>query len=60
VNGFDLDHPLNVDECLRCGFVGFECICDPSRPARQPTAFEIERARQSRLTKSESQEGGCP
>lgn len=52
--GYDLDHPLHVDGCDRCAAPHWsQCICDPGRPNRQPTAAEIEAARQRRLTRAE-------
>lgn len=60
MSGFDLDNPLAVDDCLRCGFVGFDCICASRRPGWQPTGAEIERARQQRLTRAEHGKGIAP
>jgi hypothetical protein len=54
VNGFDLDNPLRVDDCERCGAVHWrDCVCDPDQVHRQPTHAEIERARASLLTRAE-------
>ncbi|MEO7033100.1 MAG: hypothetical protein ABI548_04615 [Polyangiaceae bacterium] len=54
MNAYDLDNPLRVDNCDRCGALNWrECICDSSRPFRQPTQIEIERARDERLTLAE-------
>ncbi len=56
---YDLDNPLKVDDCERCGAIDWRaCICDSSRPNRQPTAAEIERARTERLTRAEQAAGG--
>lgn len=50
----DLDTPApGADECQRCGLEVWGCVCDPSRPHRQPTAAEIEQARSERLTRAE-------
>jgi hypothetical protein len=47
-----IDHPfgdtIDVDGCQRCGEPWWGCICDPSRPFRQPTEAEIQRARAER------------
>ena len=52
--GFDLDHPLDVNGCDRCAAPDWrDCICDPSRPNRNPTPDEIEAARRERLTRAE-------
>lgn len=59
--GYDIDHPLAVDECLVCGFIGFDCICDPARPHRRPTPPEIEEARQRRSACTpQRHNGGTP
>lgn len=51
---YDLDNPLHLDNCERCEAVHWrDCICDSSRPFRQPTPAEIERARTARLTRAE-------
>ena len=61
MNGYDFDNPLRVDDCERCGAIDWrDCICDPSRPNRQPTAAEIEAARARRLTRAEAKNGGQP
>jgi hypothetical protein len=54
MDGYDLDNPLRLDNCDRCDAVYWrDCICDSSRPNHQPTAAEIERSRQQRLTRAE-------
>lgn len=57
--GYDLDHPLPLAECDLCG-LSWPCLCDPSRPNRRPTEAELDRARQTRLTRSEIEKGGQP
>lgn len=42
-----------ADECQRCGLEWWGCICDPSRPNRQPTEAEIHAAREARLVRAE-------
>jgi hypothetical protein len=52
--GVDLDHPLPIDDCPRCGAVHWrDCCCDPRRPQRVPTPDEVEAARRERLTRAE-------
>jgi hypothetical protein len=58
LQGVDLDQTPAVDECLACGFIGFDCICDPGRPHRRPTPEELERARLRRLARVELAEKG--
>lgn len=54
MTGYDLDNPLRLDSCDRCGATNWrECICDCNRPYRQPTAAELEAARRTRLTRAE-------
>lgn len=54
MTGYDLDHPLKLDSCDRCGAANWrECMCDCSRPYRQPTPAELESARRTRLTRAE-------
>jgi hypothetical protein len=51
-----LDHPfaaLADHGCDRCAEPWWSCICDPRRPYRQPTAAEVERARERRLARAE-------
>ncbi|MEO8905515.1 MAG: hypothetical protein ABI488_23610 [Polyangiaceae bacterium] len=51
---FDLDNPLRVDDCERCGSVHWrDCICDPSLQRGTPTDAEIEKGRAERLTRAE-------
>jgi hypothetical protein len=58
MDAFDLDNPLRVDDCQRCGATHWrDCICDSRYPNRQPTAAEIETARQARLTRAERATG---
>jgi DNA replication protein DnaC len=53
----DLDSPApGADECQRCGFNHFECLCSLRRPNRQPTVAEIERARERRRSASLDEE----
>jgi hypothetical protein len=57
--GVDLDSPLRVDDCERCGAVDWrDCVCDASRPHRQPTPDELELAREERLSLAERGRGG--
>ena len=54
MTGEDLDHPLPLDGCERCGAIDWvDCICSAARPFRQPTSAEIEAAREARLTRAE-------
>jgi hypothetical protein len=58
LSSYDLDQPLRVDDCVRCGAIDWrDCSCDPSRPNRQPTPAELEAARQARLTRTEREKG---
>ena len=40
-------------DCARCSEPWWSCICDPTRPRRQPTLEEIEAAREERLARVE-------
>jgi hypothetical protein len=42
-----------IDVCLVCGLEGWGCVCDPCAPRDEPTAEQIELARESRLTRAE-------
>lgn len=54
----DLENPLRVDDCARCGAVHWrDCICDPSRPHQVPTPDELEAARDERLSQAERGRG---
>jgi hypothetical protein len=46
-----------LDDCDRCSLPWHACLCDPSRPNRQPTAGEIEEAREQRLARAERGRG---
>lgn len=59
MTGEDLDNPLRVDDCPRCGAVHWrDCVCSPTKHSvRPPTPAEVEAARRSRLTRSEVERG---
>lgn len=44
---------LEEDGCPRCSEPWPTCLCDPSRPFRQPTEAEIVAARERRLARAE-------
>lgn len=46
------DRP-EVDVCLVCGLEGWGCVCDPCAPREEPTAEQLDLARESRLTRAE-------
>lgn len=57
MNAFDLDHPLRVDDCEVCGAVHWrDCTCTPG-VRREPTAEEVEFAREERLSRLEREAG---
>jgi len=50
----DLDHPLRLDDCERCGAVDWrDCVCDPCAPRTAPTPTAIQRSRALRLVRAE-------
>lgn len=56
----DLDTPLRVDDCERCGAIHWrDCVCDPSRPRFVPTPKQVEESRDERLTKAERERGAA-
>jgi hypothetical protein len=58
VNGYDLDNPLRVDNCDRCGAIHWrDCRCDPTHPRTPPTPEQIEAARRERLARAERARG---
>jgi hypothetical protein len=58
MNGFDLENPLRVDNCEQCGAIHWrDCVCDPTRPLRQPTEAELEVGREERLSRLERAQG---
>ena len=60
MNAIDLNNPLRVDDCDVCGAIHWrDCVCDPTRPFRQPTEAEIEAGREERLSRLERQTGGA-
>jgi hypothetical protein len=42
-----------IDICLVCGLEGWGCVCDPCAAREEPTAEQLEFARESRLTRAE-------
>ncbi|HEX3852191.1 MAG TPA: hypothetical protein VHW01_14575 [Polyangiaceae bacterium] len=42
-----------IDICLVCGLEGWGCVCDPCAPREEPTAEQLERARETRLMRAE-------
>jgi hypothetical protein len=60
MNALDFDNPLRVDDCDVCGAVHWrDCVCVPGA-RREPTAEELEFAREERLSRLERQTGALP
>lgn len=52
--GFDLDHPLRVDNCEVCGAIDWrDCCCDPCAPRSAPTPQAVNQSRALRLLRAE-------
>jgi hypothetical protein len=59
MTGHDLDHPLRLDNCQKCGVVHWrDCVCTPG-VRREPTAEEIETGREERLSLAERGRAGA-
>lgn len=59
MNVFDLYNPLRVDHCEVCGAVHWrDCVCVPGA-RREPTAEELEAAREERLSRLERSRGAA-
>lgn len=56
----DLDSPLRVDDCERCGAIHWrDCVCTPARTRPAPSAAELELAREERLSRHERLRGAA-
>ncbi|MEI9951636.1 MAG: hypothetical protein WDO74_22315 [Pseudomonadota bacterium] len=51
---YDLDHPLRLDNCERCGAIDWrDCCCDPCAPRTAPTPQAVNQSRALRLLRAE-------
>ena len=50
---------IDLDGCVRCAEPWWSCLCDASRPYRQPSAAELELARVERLSRHERLRGAA-